>query len=83
MPKKMKSFWSAWISRDYRPTALRVAIVVGSLLFLINHGAAVIHGEMTSSRWLAAILTYLVPYTVNVDGQFSARSQPHRSISSS
>jgi len=27
---------------------------------------------MTSDRWLAASLTYLVPYLVNVHGQYSS-----------
>ncbi|MEO0836931.1 MAG: nitrate/nitrite transporter NrtS [Cyanobacteria bacterium J06642_3] len=33
--------------------AVRVAMVVGSLLFIINHGQAAINGKMTRSRWLS------------------------------
>ncbi len=83
MLERLKIFCSAWISPDLRPTALKVAIVVGSLLFVINHGGAVIHGEMTPNRWIAAILTYIVPYTVSIHGQFSTRFKSRRSISSS
>lgn len=54
-------------------TALRVALVVGSVLFLINHGAALLAGEMNHDRWIAACLTYLVPYAVNIHGQYVSR----------
>ncbi len=43
----------------FAPTAVRVALVVGSLLFVINHGAAAVGGRMSRDRWLAALLTYL------------------------
>ena len=64
--------------RDLAPTALGVAISVGSLLLIINHGGAIVAGTMTRDRWLSAALTYLVPYCVNIHGQASnrARSRP-------
>lgn len=55
------------------PMALRVALVVGSLLLLINHGSAIMGHRMSRERWLAAILTYLVPYAVNIHGQYISR----------
>lgn len=48
--------------RQFMPTAVRVAAVVGTLLFAINHGSAVMRGKMTRDRWISSILTYLVPY---------------------
>lgn len=53
--------------------AIRVAIVVGSLLFTINHGAALMQGKMTPGRWASALLTYCVPYAVSIHGQYIAR----------
>ena len=50
--------------------ALRVAIIVGTILFTINHGAALTQGKMTRARWLSAVLTYCVPYAVNIHGQY-------------
>lgn len=50
-------------------TALRVAIVVGSILFTINHGEALINGRMNRARWIAGLFTYVVPYTVSMHGQ--------------
>jgi hypothetical protein len=57
----------------FRSIALKVSLIVGSVLFLVNHGAAVIEGEMTTERWLSAAITYLVPYTVSVHGQYVAK----------
>jgi len=57
----------------FRPTALRVALVVGSTLFLINHGSALVKGQMSRDRWIAGLLTYLVPYTVSIHGQHISR----------
>lgn len=59
-----------------RPTmsvAIRVALIIGTLLFCINHGNATLRGEMSRSRWVSALLTYLVPYCVSVHGQASSR----------
>lgn len=71
----MKDFLKAWSGPKFRPTALRVALVVGSVLFIMNHGNAAINGKMSRDRWMAAFLTYLVPYTVSIHGQFSAHSK--------
>lgn len=62
-------------AREFRGTALRVSTVVGSVLFLINHGSAVMAKEMNRSRWLSAGLTYIVPYCVSIHGQCSGRKR--------
>jgi hypothetical protein len=46
---------------------------MGSVLFLINHGTALLEGRMTQERWVSACLTYLVPYAVNIHGQYVTR----------
>ncbi|RMF25880.1 MAG: hypothetical protein D6756_04840 [Cyanobacteria bacterium J083] len=63
------------INPQFAPTALKVALVVGSILFAINHGDALLQGKMTRSRWLSAALTYLVPYIVSIHGQYSGKNQ--------
>jgi hypothetical protein len=50
--------------------AFVVAIVVGSILNLINQGDALFHGGL---NWPKAILTYLVPFAVSTHGALSAR----------
>ena len=66
-------FCQAWVSPVFRSIALKVSLIVGSVLFLVNHGSAVLEGEMTNERWLSATVTYLVPYTVSVHGQYIAK----------
>ena len=43
-------------------TALKVAVVVGILLNIINQGARLIEGD--GINWLQVILNFLVPYCV-------------------
>ena len=73
--KILKEYSLALINPKLASTAFRVAIVVGSILFTINHGHALIKGKMTRDRWLSGFLTYLVPYMVNIHGQFISRSK--------
>jgi hypothetical protein len=73
--KQVKNYLASLTDPRLAKTAVQVALVIGSLLFTINHGAALVKGEMTKERWISAGLTYLVPYAVNIHGQFIARSQ--------
>jgi hypothetical protein len=58
---------------EFVSTGLKTALVVGSLLFVINHGLALSRGEMTIDRWISVSITYLMPYLVSVYGQYSYR----------
>jgi hypothetical protein len=69
----IKGYIASLFDPEFIPTGLRTALFVGSLLFLINHGAAVFRGEMTQERWISVLLTYAMPYLVNVYGQYSYR----------
>ena len=75
--RQLKQIKSTLKQPHCRRTALRVALCVGTLLFTINHGSAFLSGSMTGDRWLSAIFTYLVPFTVSIHGQSSraARTQ--------
>lgn len=53
----------------------KVAIVVGTLLLIINHGAAIWHNEMNPYRWVSALLSYVVPYLVSVQGKLSVNDK--------
>ena len=46
-------------------TAIKVAIVVGTVLALINHGPALLALELSSQQIVQIALTYLVPYGVS------------------
>ena len=45
--------------------ALKYAVVVGIVLILINHGDAILKGEVTHARLFKMALTVLVPYVVS------------------
>ena len=45
--------------------AFKVALVVGTILVLINHLDAFIAGEVGTGRVLQMFLTYFVPYGVS------------------
>lgn len=66
-----KKYHHCLFDKKMMPTAVKVALVVGSILFIINHGVAVVDGTMTPQRWFSGLLTYLVPYFVNIHGQYS------------
>ena len=55
--------------------AIKVALLVGTVLLTINHGPALASGTMTPQRWGSALLTYLVPYAVNIHGQYTAMNR--------
>jgi hypothetical protein len=46
-------------------TAIKVALIVGTILAVINHGDSIVEGTMESGDWLRVALTYLVPYSVS------------------
>ncbi|MEA5450877.1 nitrate/nitrite transporter NrtS [Leptolyngbya sp. CCNP1308] len=69
----IKGYLKALVTPQMAKRAVRVALLIGTLLFVINHGAAVRSGTMTQARWISAGLTYLVPYGVSVHGQFMGR----------
>ncbi len=52
------------ISRNVVRRSTWTAIVVGSLLIAINHGDAILHGQVTEARLFQMILTVFVPYVV-------------------
>jgi len=73
--KFLRGYLVSLVSSKFMPIAFKVAVVIGSLLFVINHGAAFIQGKMMRDRWISAILTYLVPYFVNIHGQYISSSR--------
>lgn len=61
---------SSWIATALRPDvtrrAMKVALVVGILLALINHTDALLGAAaFTTTRALQIVLTFLVPYCVS------------------
>ena len=44
--------------------ALRISLIVGTALALINHGDAVLRGSVETEQVVKLLLTYMVPYCV-------------------
>lgn len=65
----MKNTCSVWIHLAMSPSVVRrglaYAIVVGAILIAINHGDALLRGEMTAELGWRMGLTVLVPYIVS------------------
>ncbi len=45
---------------------LIASAIVGTLLITINHGSAILAGDVTKERWIRMGLTVVVPYVVSV-----------------
>lgn len=58
------------------PNALKFAFMIGSFLFVMNHGPALIKGEMTAHRWFSAMLGYGVPLVTSIYCPCARRSSP-------
>jgi len=48
----------------YLKKTVRIALIVGSILFLINHADEVLRGQATLAVWAKGAATYLVPFCV-------------------
>ena len=51
---------------------LRFAVVVGTILIAINHGDAILRGEIDATRVTKMAMTVVVPYCVSVFSSISA-----------
>jgi hypothetical protein len=64
------------LSMAFEPAIVRrgliSAVVVGTLLITINHGAAILEGDVSTVRLEQIVLTALVPYVVSVVSSVAA-----------
>ena len=58
--------------RNLRRT-VRIALVVGAILTLINQGTVIAGGDATAATWLRCGLNFLVPFLVSNAGLLSGR----------
>ena len=58
----------AWLAiaweASVRKRAIKVAMLVGSILAVINHGDALLSGDASATVWIKIVLTFVVPYCV-------------------
>ncbi|HLG62306.1 MAG TPA: nitrate/nitrite transporter NrtS [Ktedonosporobacter sp.] len=63
---------------DTLQRALKTALVVGTILGMINHGQALLTGHMTFDRLISMLVTYLVPFSVSMYSQIQGKRQRDR-----
>jgi hypothetical protein len=68
-----------WLISAAHPTTVRrarmTALIVGTLLVAINHGPAVVTGQLTGKRVFQILLTLVVPYLVSTASSISTRNE--------
>jgi hypothetical protein len=72
----------SWLKLAAHPATVRRALwtaaVVGTVLIGINHGAAILAGELTRARLVQICLTVLVPYVVSTVSSVATRRELQR-----
>jgi hypothetical protein len=58
--------------------ALRYAVIVGAILISINHGDAILRGDLPTGRVLRMVLTVMVPYCVSTLSSVEATREARR-----
>lgn len=65
MTHGLRSWYRLALRRDIVLRAGRIALLVGTVLALINHGDRLIYGGMQTGDYVKILLTYFVPYCVS------------------
>ena len=60
-----QSFLNLALRKSVIRRAVKIALIVGCLLALINHGDRIIFQDMKSVDWVKILLTFCVPYCVS------------------
>ena len=58
--------------------ALRYAVIVGEILVTINHGGAIVRGDVPLARLAQMLLTVMVPYCVSTLSSVEATREARR-----
>jgi len=70
---------TAWLRLAAHPATVRrafiTALIVGSVLIAINHGPAILAGQLTREEIVQMCLTVLVPYAVSTVSSVSTRKE--------
>lgn len=70
------TIWSRWVwpilSGKTRRVALPIALVVGTILLVVNQGADLLTGEVDAATLLRVVGNYAIPYVVSSVGYLNA-----------
>jgi hypothetical protein len=64
----MKLFFEAALERGTIAASAKIALLVGSILALINYGDRILYRDMHAVDWFKLAVTYCVPYCVATYG---------------
>jgi len=79
----MKDWLQLAFDRAVVRRALICVVIVGAVLIAINHGSALLAGELTSARLVQIGMTLLVPYCVSTCSSVAAMRADRREKSDS
>jgi hypothetical protein len=65
--KSLQKFCLSLVDAELVPTGLRTGLIVVSILLAINHGSAIISGQMSRDRWFSGLLNN--PYVNQSDSE--------------
>lgn len=66
-----------WLSPSTLRSTIRIALIVGTLLSLINQGHVIAAGDASTLTWIRVAANYLIPWGVSSIGFLSAsRREP-------
>jgi hypothetical protein len=69
----MRYWFTCATARPVVRRAVACALIVGPILIAINHGDAIVNGDISAGRLLKIALTVLVPYGVSTFSSVQAR----------
>ncbi|HYK86576.1 MAG TPA: nitrate/nitrite transporter NrtS [Ktedonobacteraceae bacterium] len=64
--------------RDTLVRSIKTALVIGTILAIINHGQDLLTGHFSPQWVVPMLITYLVPFTVATYGQIQGKRQRDR-----
>jgi hypothetical protein len=78
-PAKLTASVAAWFLLAAHPATMRraslTALIVGVVLIVINHGPAIVSGQLTRARLVQIGLTVFVPYIVSTVSSVATRRE--------
>lgn len=63
--KKNRKWFEIATRKDIFKRSLKIALIVGSILALLNHGDKIISARYTINDIIKILITYLVPFCVS------------------
>jgi hypothetical protein len=64
--------------REHLRSTIRIAVVVGTILTLINQADVILGGDATTTTWIKAALNYCVPFVVSNLGLLAGKRAERR-----